>query len=247
MTRRAMSFVGYHNSGKTTLVAKVAEHLRAKGHRVGIIKSSRHGFDLGATDTGKLAGTGCPVAAVNPEQTMIVLPKSMPIMSIWALMEADILLVEGGKSLDFLPRILLPRIPDAGEEPKAPPRDSLDALNNGLALASWGREGIPGLPVLSEIEEVAELVLQSGFLLPVLNCGACGREDCGSLARDIVAGRADPEECRAVQDSFSITVNNVPLAMNPFVATIMASTIRGMLCQLKGYAPGTIDIHLEES
>ncbi|SDB16403.1 molybdopterin-guanine dinucleotide biosynthesis protein B [Desulfonatronum thiosulfatophilum] len=247
MTTRAMSFVGYHNSGKTTLVAKVAEHLRATGHRVGIIKSSRHGFDFGHTDTGKLASTGCPVAGINPEQTMIVLPRSMPIMSVWTHLEADILLVEGGKSLDFLPRILLPRNPDAGDDPQDNPQDSLAALDNGLALGTWAHEGPPKLPVLKDIEEVAELVLQRGFLLPALNCGACGRDDCGALARDVVAGKADPDECRAVQDSFSITVNKVPLAMNPFVATIMASTIRGMLCQLKGYAPGTIDIHLEES
>ena len=237
MTTRAMGFVGFHKSGKTTLVTQVAQRLRDKGHRVGIIKSSHHPFDLGATDTGKLAGTGCPVAGINPDQTMLVLPNSMPVMSAWSLLDADILLVEGGKKLTFLPRIVLPRTEPASTDDPA-------ALGDGLALAVWEQEGATGLPVCATVEDVADLVLRRGFLLPALNCGACGREDCAELARDVVAGRASPDDCKAVEDAFSVRVNGVPLGMNPFVARIMASTLRGMLCQLKGYAPGAIDVHL---
>ncbi|WP_158269617.1 molybdopterin-guanine dinucleotide biosynthesis protein MobB [Desulfonatronum sp. SC1] len=237
MTTRAMGFVGFHKSGKTTLVTQVAKQLRDQGHRVGIIKSSHHLFDLGAMDTGRLAGTGCPVAGINPDQTMLLLPKAMPVMAAWSLLDADILLVEGGKKMNFLPRIILPRIePDSGDDPAA--------LADGLALAVWEQERSTGLPVCATVEDVADLVLRRGFLLPALNCGACGREDCGELARDMVAGRAVPEDCKAVEDSFSVRVNGVPLGMNPFVARVMASTLRGMLCQLKGYAPGAIDVHL---
>jgi molybdopterin-guanine dinucleotide biosynthesis adapter protein len=237
MTTRAMGFVGFHKSGKTTLVAQVAQHLRDQGHRVGIIKSSHHPFDLGTTDTGKLAGTGCPVAGINPDQTMFVLPQALPVTAAWSLLDADILLVEGGKKLTFLPRIILPRTePGSADDPAA--------LAEGLALAAWEQEGATGLPVCETVEGVADLVLRRGFLLPALDCGACGREDCWGLARDVVAGRASPEDCKAVEDAFSVRVNGVPLGMNPFVARIMASTLRGMLCQLKGYAPGTVDIHL---
>ncbi len=71
MNVRAIGFVGFHNSGKTTLVIRLAKHLRKMGHRVGIIKSSRHGFDLGATDPGKLAATGCPTAGIAPGRIQI--------------------------------------------------------------------------------------------------------------------------------------------------------------------------------
>jgi molybdopterin-guanine dinucleotide biosynthesis protein B len=43
----------------------------------------------------------------------------------------------------------------------------------------------------------------------------------------------------------SIRINGQPLGLNPFAAGIVSGSIRGMLEQLKGYAPGTIDISLE--
>ena len=237
MTTQAMSFVGFHNSGKTTLVVRVAEHLRRLGHRVGIIKTSHHPFEPGPGDTSRLAATGCAVAGIGPQQTLVVRPGAMPLLSAWALLDADILLVEGGKSLGFLPRIILTRTePGSTDDPKA--------LDTGLALAAWEAGGPAHLPVCATVDAVADLVLRRGFLLPALDCGACGREDCRTLARDIVAGSAQPEDCRAAPEALSVRVNGVPLGMNPFVASIMASTVRGMLCQLKGYAPGTIDIHL---
>ncbi|WP_045220239.1 molybdopterin-guanine dinucleotide biosynthesis protein MobB [Desulfonatronum thioautotrophicum] len=256
MTTRAMGFVGFHNSGKTTLVVRVAEQLRRLGHRVGIIKSSHHPFDLGPSktslgtsqdnsqknsqDTSRLAATGCAVAGIDPRQTLLVRPEPLPILSAWSLLDADILLIEGGKGLGFLPRIILQRTePGSTDDPKT--------LDSGLALAVWEAGGPSEVPVLTTVEAVTDLVLQRGFLLPALDCGACGRKDCRTLAQDIVAGLATPEDCRAMSEELSVRVNGVQLGMNPFVASIMASTIRGMLCQLKGYAPGTIDIHLEST
>lgn len=248
MTTRAMGFVGFHNSGKTTLVVRVAEQLRRLGHRVGIIKSSHHPFDLAppntsqntSQDTSRLAATGCAVAGIDPRQTLLVRPEPLPILSAWSLLNADILLIEGGKSLGFLPRIILPRTePGSADDPKN--------LDSGLALAVWEAGGPPEIPICATVEAVVDLVLQRGFLLPALDCGACGRKDCRTLAQDIVAGLATPEDCRAMSEELSVRVNGVQLGMNPFVASIMASTIRGMLCQLKGYAPGTIDIHLEST
>lgn len=237
MATPAMGFVGFHKSGKTSLVTQVAEQLRRRGHRVGIIKSSHHPFDLGGGDTARLARTGCAVAGVNPEQTMILLPDPLPMLSVWPLLNADVLLVEGGKNLGFLPRIILTRTePGSVDDPAT--------LDHGVAVAAWGTGGPADLPVCATVEAAAELVLQRGFLLPALDCGACGRENCAGLARDIVAGTAEPGDCRAVSEAFSVRVNGVALGMNPFVARVLASTVRGMLCQLKGYAPGPIDIHL---
>jgi molybdopterin-guanine dinucleotide biosynthesis adapter protein len=236
----AMSFVGFHNSGKTTLVSQLATRLQARGRKVGMIKMSGHGFDLGETDTGKLAATGCPVAGIGPEQTMVVFPQKRRLGAVASLLDADTLLVEGGKNLGVLPRVVL-----TATEPQAD--EDLAALENGLAVACWGPECLEGVPRLKDLDQLADLVLERGFWLPGLDCGACGREDCAALAREIVAGTAQFSDCRTTGTSFTVRVNNQPLAMNPFVATIMASTLKGMLCQLKGYAPGTIDIHLEEA
>lgn len=234
MNVRAMGFVGFHNSGKTTLVVRLAEHMRKVGHRVGIIKSSRHGFDLGATDTGKLAATGCPTAGIAPGRTMLLLPRSLSLAALLPLLDADVLLVEGGKGLTCLPRIVLPKS-----------QEDMAALEAGLAFGYWGENLQGGLAPLSGLEELAALVLDKGFLLPALDCGECGRDSCAGLARDIVAGRALPEDCLARPAQLEVMVNGVPLGMNPFVASIISSSIRGMLSQLKGYAPGRIQIRVE--
>lgn len=42
----AISFVGHHNSGKTTLLVKVIRHLTLWNIRTAVIKHSQHGFDL---------------------------------------------------------------------------------------------------------------------------------------------------------------------------------------------------------
>ncbi len=237
MHLRAMSFVGFHDAGKTTLVVRLAEYLRDQGHRVGIMKSSGHGFDCGSTDTGKLAATGCPTAGLSPDQTMVLLPRRVSLHSALPFLDADILLVEGGKGLTCLPRIILPKM-----------AQDMELLDAGLALGCWDAgHGCDCRPWsrFDDVIELAELVLGKGFLLPGLDCGACGRENCAALAREIVAGRATAEDCRAESSQLEVLVNNVPLGMNSFVASIMASTIRGMLSQLKGYAPGRVEIKVE--
>jgi molybdopterin-guanine dinucleotide biosynthesis protein B len=44
----AISFVGHHNSGKTTLLVKVIRHLSSWNISTVVIKHSQHGFDLPA-------------------------------------------------------------------------------------------------------------------------------------------------------------------------------------------------------
>ena len=234
MNIRAMSFVGFHNSGKTTLITELAEYLQKQGHRVGIVKSTRSGFDLGATDTKKLAATRNPVAGISPDQTMILLPHAMRLGALLPLLDVNILLVEGGKTLTFLPRILLPRS-----------EQDVSVLASGMAYGYWGNPLPVDLPNLSSVEALAALVLEKGFLLPSLDCGECGRENCAGLVREIVAGKAFPADCRAQPAHFRVSVNGVPLGMNTFVASIMSSSIKGMLSHLKGYTPGRIDIRVE--
>ena len=94
---------------------------------------------------------------------------------------------------------------------------------------------------LLKYEQMEQIVKR----LPGLDCGDCGRADCAGLARDIVAGKATPESCRARHPECSISVNGVPLSMNRFVFNILSGGILGMLKELKGFAPGTVEIKIE--
>jgi molybdopterin-guanine dinucleotide biosynthesis adapter protein len=116
-------------------------------------------------------------------------------------------------------------------------------LDHGLALCSVGAK-IEGKPLLTEVEEIADLALERGFLLEGLNCGACGHPECGDLAREIVSGRVGAEECMASGEDLRILVEGTELGLNQFVRSILSGTLTGMLSRLKGYAPGRVRIEL---
>ena len=44
--RKAIGFIGYSNSGKTTLIEKLVPRFRAQGLTVSAIKNAHHGFDM---------------------------------------------------------------------------------------------------------------------------------------------------------------------------------------------------------
>lgn len=71
-----VSFIGWQNSGKTTIVREVIARLRTKGLRVAAIKSTHHqdiAFDRPGTDTSayREAG-GQTVALLAPDQMVII-------------------------------------------------------------------------------------------------------------------------------------------------------------------------------
>ena len=241
---RAMAIVGFGKSGKTTLVSALADSLEARGLRVAVAKSAGHALDKADTDTAKCMKPGRTVLAVGrggAGESMIHWGELKHLADLVPLVEADILLVEGGKSLGWLPRVLC--LKDASER---------EALDCGLAVASWGNVSASGLPALgtdgalAELAALTDLVLERAFLLPGLDCGACGEAGCAGLAQKIVGGGRRPDDCAALSGSLAVSVNGHPVGLNPFTARMLAGGIKGMLSALKGYAPGgTVHIELK--
>ena len=151
----AVAFSGPSNSGKTTLIIKVTEILKAKGFEVCIVKhdpKDKAVFDMPGKDSDKFYKTGANVAVVSPTRTTLFSHKRSEIDEIIELFkEFDYLLVEGLKTLP-LPRISLFRdkldesyfsVTDAIahdktiEESLIPSNiDKLD-LNNPEEIVSW--------------------------------------------------------------------------------------------------------------
>lgn len=232
---RAVSVIGFKDSGKTGAAVALAAKLKELGHRVATVKFSGSGFDKADTDTDRLLAASHVTAGISDEQSAVFWPERKFLHDLLPLFDADILVVEGGKDLGWLPRILVLREP-ADAEP----------LDGGLALGTFGELGSEGLPGFADAGAAAEAVLSQGFALPGLDCGACGRVDCRGLALDIVAGKAEPEECIASNSDMTITVNGAQVALNPFVRDIIAGSLKGMLKSLKGYAPGRVEIVLDD-
>lgn len=106
--RLAVAFTGPSNSGKTTLIIKVAEALIKEGKKVAIIKNDpkdKATFDVDGKDSHKFSKTGAEVVVTSPKRTTYLSHKHKELEEIIRIFDDfDYLLVEGLKNLP-LPRI----------------------------------------------------------------------------------------------------------------------------------------------
>jgi molybdopterin-guanine dinucleotide biosynthesis protein B len=107
--RVAVAFTGPSNSGKTTLVEKVAKTLIAN-RKVAIIKNDPKDkaiFDTNGKDSDKFSKTGAEVVITSPTRTTYFSKREKTLDDIVSMInDFDILLVEGLKTLP-LPRIAI--------------------------------------------------------------------------------------------------------------------------------------------
>lgn len=109
--RKAIAFTGLSNSGKTTLIEKVALKL-LENYKVAIVKhdpKDKAVFDTVGKDSHKFSSTGAEVAVVSPTRTTYFSQKTSTIDELIEMFgDFDFLLVEGLKTLP-LPRICVAR------------------------------------------------------------------------------------------------------------------------------------------
>ena len=107
--RLAVAFTGPSNSGKTTLILKVARKLiNEHSKKVAIIKhdpGDKARFDVEGKDSYKFSDTGAEVIVTSPTRTTYFSKQNKDLDEMIRLFDDfDVLLVEGLKSLP-LPRI----------------------------------------------------------------------------------------------------------------------------------------------
>ena len=107
-----VSFIGWHDSGKTTLAAGVVAHLKRKGLRVAVIKSSDKSgivFDSPDTDTFIHRQAGADeVMLVAPDQMALLAPPkelSLTTLAHRYFPDADIVIGEGFKEARQIAKI----------------------------------------------------------------------------------------------------------------------------------------------
>jgi molybdopterin-guanine dinucleotide biosynthesis protein MobB len=111
MKSKAISFVAWSGTGKTTLVEKVIRELKNRGYKVGAIKYDSHGFDIDkpGKDSYRMAAAGADtvILASGGKLAMIkghdIVPSIGEILGKY-FMDEDIVIVEGFKRSD-LPKI----------------------------------------------------------------------------------------------------------------------------------------------
>ncbi len=109
MKKIAVAFTGPSNSGKTTLITKIADILLETA-QVAIIKhdpKDKASFDTKGKDSYKFSQTGAETVVVSPTRTTYFSQKSRTLDELVQMLgDFDFLLVEGLKTLP-LPRIAI--------------------------------------------------------------------------------------------------------------------------------------------
>jgi len=107
--RKAVAFTGPSNSGKTSIIVKIADIL-IKERKIAIIKNDpkdKARFDTEGKDSYKFSATGADVAVISPKKTTLFVKQEKPLQKIIDFFDDfDLLLVEGLKTYP-LPRIAI--------------------------------------------------------------------------------------------------------------------------------------------
>ncbi|WP_238590729.1 molybdopterin-guanine dinucleotide biosynthesis protein B [Paenibacillus beijingensis] len=164
----AIGFAGFSNSGKTTLITRLAAWYEGRGIRVAVIKHDAHGHykELPGTDSSKFIASGASsVVVVSPEETRIYERQSIGLQERLKRMEGqyDLVLIEGFKT-DSHDKIAVFRSPEQA---------GVVSLLSPPAIA-WAAEdpahaGSAKVPIYSinDIEGIA-CFISNRFSLPVL-------------------------------------------------------------------------------
>lgn len=136
--RLAVAFTGPSNSGKTTLIVKVAARLiHEYGKEVAVIKNDpkdKARFDIPGKDSYKFTDSGAEVIVTSPNRTTLFSHRHHELDDLIRLFgHFDVLLVEGLKTLP-LPRISVFR--DRIDETYFPYMNAL-AVDDSIALEDY--------------------------------------------------------------------------------------------------------------
>ena len=160
--RLAVAFTGPSNSGKTTLILKVARKLINEHKKeVAIVKhdpGDKARFDVEGKDSYKFSDTGAEVIVTSPNRTTYFSKKNKDLDEMIRLFDSfDILLVEGLKSLP-LPRISIFR--DSLDSDYFPYMNAL-AIDDSIALSEYDLPSNIDVLDLNNPDEVISWILKN--------------------------------------------------------------------------------------
>ena len=131
---KAIGFIGYSNSGKTTLIERVIPLFRARGFAVSAIKNAHHGFDMDRPGKDSFryreAGAGQVLIATGLRWALLSETPERPSTLdelLAQLAPCDLVIIEGFKSEGHVPRIEVRR-QGVGEPPIFPHDPNVIAL-----------------------------------------------------------------------------------------------------------------------
>lgn len=161
-----IQIVGYKNSGKTTLITRLAKLFNGINLRVAVIKHDLHGFDADreGTDSFRHREAGAAAAAItSPWRTAIFEERETTLAELVARFDGyDLILVEGFKQASY-PKMVLLR--SAEDEPLIRELSQVCAIVRKEADFSVNDAG-PLRFQRDEIEQIAEYIRHNWMEAP---------------------------------------------------------------------------------
>jgi len=157
MDYRAVAFTGPSNSGKTTLIEKIARRL-AQERSIAIIKhdpSDKALFDREGKDSDKFFKTGADVAVLSPSRTTLFSHRERSLEEVCELFGGfDLLLVEGLKTLP-LPRIAVFR--NEIDESYLPVSEAI-AIDESIDISRYNLDSRLDILDLNDVSQIVEWI-----------------------------------------------------------------------------------------
>jgi molybdopterin-guanine dinucleotide biosynthesis protein B len=246
---RAVSVVGFKDSGKTRVVEALVGELVGRGFRVGTLKHTAESvlLDTPGKDTWRHREAGSVATAIlHGKGSAFFVDRAMSVRDALEMLgDLDFVVTEGFKSLESMAKLIVPQ--EEGE---------VGALSNGLEIGIvdvdgrgvWGGEGVPVIP-LGNAGALADVVEERAFpVLPDLDCLGCGVDSCLEFGRALLAGEAELEACVGYGSGFSLRVDGVEVALGPFVQDVTRGVVLGLISSFKGVGrPRRVELSFEVS
>ena len=201
---KIVTFIGWHDSGKTTMASKVISHLKTMGYRVAVIKSSEEtqiAFDTPGTDSYKHRQAGADsVLFVAPDQMVLMtVNDKRPLTAIAHryFPDVDIVIGEGFKNAVQVEKIEVVR------DPKQRLREDVEGV---IAVATDQDIDYEPLFNLNESRAVAAFI-KNRFLTDMLP--------------------AEPQKA-------TLWVNGRKIPLKEFVQEALTETVAGFVKSLNG-------------
>ncbi len=138
---KVFGFAGYSGSGKTTLIEQLIPRFAAKGLKVSLIKHTHHRFDIDrpGKHSYRHREAGCSEVLIASNQRWVLMHElrgaAEPSLreQIELLSPCDLVLVEGFKSSDLIPKLEVYR-PATGKAPIHPEYPNIVAVASDAKL-----------------------------------------------------------------------------------------------------------------
>ncbi len=162
MTPPIFGVVGWKNSGKTSLIAKLIANFTARGLEVAAVKHAHHAFDIDreGKDSFLYREAGAKTIAIASAKRFAIMAEldGKPEPTLFDLVQyiegADIVLVEGFKSEPH-PKLEVRRTQAKDSKPLAPDDPSILAVAADFEVEG---AGVPVFP-LDGVEAIADFIL----------------------------------------------------------------------------------------